>query len=184
MEIEIKLPFESASLARERLASIGAVEVEARQFEDNVLFEREFQPLKPAKQLLRLRRMGPRSWLTYKADVPGQHRHKIREEHETPVEDPDAVGRILEGLGFHPSYRYQKYRTTYRLDQLVVCLDETPLGCFVELEGSDRDIDRAAALLGRGPEQYVTLSYRQLHEAAAGGEGAEPGDMVFDGEAV
>ena len=64
---------------------------------------------------MRLRRFGDRAWLTLKAPVAGTHRHKVREEHETPVTDPGAMDRILEHLGFVPAYRYQKFRTRYEL---------------------------------------------------------------------
>ena len=44
-EIEIKLPFDSATLARERLSAMGARLVRDREFEDNTLFDRETDPL-------------------------------------------------------------------------------------------------------------------------------------------
>ena len=44
-EIEIKLPFDSATVARERLSGLGARLVRDREFEDNTLFDRETDPL-------------------------------------------------------------------------------------------------------------------------------------------
>ena len=47
-----------------------------------------------------------------------------------------------------PGFRYEKYRTTFRLPGLHLDLDETPVGVFLELEGAPRAIDRAARSLG------------------------------------
>lgn len=179
-EVEIKLRVPSAVEARERLARAGARETAVRTFEDNGLFERAEQPLHATGRMLRLRRCGDIATLTYKAPVPGEHRHKVREEHETRVADPAAIERILGGLGFTPAYRYQKYRTSFELAGVVACLDETPIGCFLELEGAPEAIDRAAALLGFGLPDYLKATYRELHEAAAGRTGAALGDLVFD----
>ena len=65
-------------------------------------------------------------------------------------------------MGLSPCFRYEKYRSTYRLPGLpglLVELDETPIGDFLELEGDSASIDRAAALLGFGPGDYITKSY-------------------------
>jgi adenylate cyclase class 2 len=179
-ETEIKLPFDSPSKALEGIEGLGARLVRGRGFEDNLLFERDQEPLKPVGKLLRLRRDGPAALLTFKSPVPGTHAYKVRNEEETLVDDPAALEKILAGLGFHPSYRYQKYRTVFDLDGLEISLDETPLGCFVELEGEPGSIDRVAALLGFSPEQYILESYRALHEKDAESRGVEPGDLVFE----
>lgn len=178
-EIEVKLPFASPSSARERIAQLGAVEIQSRQFEDNILFDRALDSLKPAGRTLRLRQSGARTLLTLKSPVAGTGRHKVREERETIVDDAHEMQAILQELGFSPSWRYQKHRTVFDLDGLQICLDETPLGCFVELEGRPEDIDRVAALLGFTPQQYVRHSYRELHERAARERGEEPSDCLL-----
>jgi len=58
-------------------------------------------------------------------------------------------------------------------------LDVTPIGVFVELEGSPRVIDRAARLLGWGPADYITKSYRALYLDACRHRGLPARDMVF-----
>jgi adenylate cyclase, class 2 len=91
--------------------------------------------------------------------------YKIREEHEIRVSDQEEVSRIIEGLGLRPCFRYEKFRTTYRLPgirNLKLEVDETPIGPFLELEGPRREIDRAAARLGFGPAEYITKSYGAL----------------------
>jgi len=179
-EIEVKLLFESPDSARSSLERIGARVVHERTFEDNIVYDDDRGRLVAAGQLLRLRRWGGAATLTFKAPVEGRHRHKVREEHETAVERPEELERILLGLGFLPIYRYQKYRTLYALGALHACVDETPLGCFVELEGEPADIDRAASSMGLGPDDYVLATYRDLHEQHARSRGERPGDLVFD----
>jgi adenylate cyclase class 2 len=178
-EIEVKLPFRSAGEAREALQGLGAREVGARRFEDNIVLDRVHDSLASQGKLLRLRRYGDESTVTFKAPVPGRHRHKVREEHETTVADFQAARRILQHLGFETRYRYQKYRTLLELGPLHVCIDETPIGCFVELEGRPQEIDRAASAMGRGEADYVLETYRELHERVARARGEEPGDLVF-----
>lgn len=92
-------------------------------------------------------------------------RYKIREEHEIRVEDAAALARVFERLGLRSCFRYEKYRSTYRLPglhRLVVELDETPIGDFLELEGAREEIDRCAALLGFGQGDYIAKSYGAL----------------------
>ncbi len=179
-EVEVKLPFASADDAKRRLGVLGARAAGGRLFEDNVVYDRDAEPLKPQGKLLRLRRIGDRSILTYKAPVEGDSRHKVREEHETRVDKPESIENMLEGLGYTPTFRYQKYRTNYSLGQLEICLDETPVGCFVELEGPPDEIDAAAERLGFTPDRYVRDTYRELHEQAAREQGEEAGDMLMN----
>jgi adenylate cyclase class IV len=105
--------------------------------------------------------------------------YKIREEHEIRVSDQEEVGRIIEGLGLRPCFRYEKFRTTYRLPgigNLKLEVDETPIGLFLELEGPRREIDRAAARLGFGPGEYITKSYGALFmEERGAGRGLKSG---------
>lgn len=178
-ETEIKLRFGSVAEARGRLEPLGLKLVEERAFEDNVLFDRKQDPLAPAGKLLRLRRYGNRALLTYKAPAPASSRYKVRMEEETDVAEPRAFERILAGLGFSPVYRYQKHRTVYALGTLQICLDETPLGCFVELEGAPQAIDDTAARLGFGLNDYIVDSYRELHLRAAQSRGEKAGDMLM-----
>ena len=181
-EIEVKLRFDRPENALDRLQSLGAVVSTPRLFEDNILFDRARDPLHRSRQALRLRRVGERAVVTYKGPVEGDHRHKVRVEHETDVTDAGATERILLSLGYEPHWRYQKYRTEFTLGSLLVHLDETPLGCFVELEGSPEEIDRAAEQMGFSVDEYVTLSYRKLLELEAGRQGRRPWDLVFDTE--
>ena len=119
--------------------------------------------------------------LTYKSPVEGS-RYKVRQEIEMAVSSPEQAERMLEGLGFRPWFRYEKFRATYRvpgLPRLMIELDETPIGVFLELEGPPESIDRAAGRLGYGPRDYLRESYYELFERERERAGLEPGRMVF-----
>ena len=178
-ENEIKLAFPSPETAVRRLLTAGAREVHARAFEDNILFDLADRPLTKSERLLRLRGFDGASLLTFKAPVAGEHRHKVKIEHETAVADSEALRSILLGLGFEAVYRYQKYRATYRLEAVEAAVDETPLGTFVELEGAPDDVDRAAAALGAGPSEFIRETYRELQEKDAAARGVVAGDMLL-----
>jgi adenylate cyclase, class 2 len=178
-EIEVKLPFASAEEALDRLARLGARTVRPRLFEDNLVLDRDQDPLKNTDRLLRIRVEGERTLLTYKAPVEGEHRHKVREEIETEVGDPGALRRLLERLGFTVRWRYQKYRTVLALEDLEIAVDETPIGVWVELEGPPGSIDRVAGQLGFTPDLYVTATYRNLYEKEAVERGVDPGELLL-----
>ena len=105
----------------------------------------------------------------------------MREEREVRASDERAIAEILGALGLAPRFRYEKYRSTYRLPgiaHVVVELDETPIGDFLELEGRREAIDRAAARLGFGRADYITESYGALYAEDC----AEAGRAVFQNE--
>ncbi len=116
-------------------------------------------------------------------------RHKVREEIEVEVADSAPLAHILEALGLRGWFRYEKFRTTYRLPasarwakDLLIELDETPLGAFVELEGPSEAIDRAAKLLGFSPKDYITKSYLAIYLDQCRAQGLTPGHMVFSAQ--
>ena len=180
-ENEIKLAFPSRETAVLRLLAAGARQVHARAFEDNVLFDLADRALSKSGRLLRLRDFDGVSLLTFKASVAGEHRHKVKIEHETAIADPAALRSILLGLGFEAVYRYQKYRATYRLGAVEAAVDETPLGTFIELEGSPDEVDNAAEALGAAPSDFIRATYRELQEQDAAARGLIASDMLLPG---
>ncbi len=112
--------------------------------------------------------------------------HKVREEIELEVGDSKALGTVFAHLGMRESFHYEKYRTTFRLPEsarwakgLLIELDETPIGNFVELEGPSKAIDRAAKLLGFSKDDYVVTNYLRLYAEECTRRGEKVGDMVF-----
>jgi adenylate cyclase class 2 len=105
---------------------------------------------------------------------------KLREELETVVADGLLLIRMLEELGFSVWFRYQKYREEFAIDDVIIAVDETPVGTFVEIEGGDRGIAEAAEALGRGPGDYLLDSYRTLYLQYCEASGLPPTEMLFD----
>jgi adenylate cyclase, class 2 len=177
-EREIKLRFPSAAAALAAVTALGATVVRARRLQDDVLLDDERGTLQGRGCALRVRRDGEASAaVTWKGPVvPGEM--KLREEIETGVGSADALLRVLGEIGFTPRFRYQKYRTEFHLPDLanlVVAIDETPIGVFVELEGGEAAIADVAGRLGQTRSDYVLASYRSLFLDAR-----RDGDMVFD----
>jgi adenylate cyclase, class 2 len=179
-ETEIKLAVDGVAKARRLLRAAGFHVSRGRIFEANTVFDRAGAPLRRAKTLLRLRQAGGKATLTYKG-APLPSRHKSREEVESEVGDPRDFAAILDRVGFHPVWRYEKYRTEYTLDRGpgTATLDDTPIGVYIELEGGARWIDRMARSMGFTPRDYNTKSYAQLYAEYCRTRGLKPGDMVF-----
>jgi hypothetical protein len=54
----------------------------------------------------------------------------------------------------------------------IVTLDETPIGCFLEIEGAPRWIDLTARRLGFQKFDYITASYGRLYQEFSKARGA------------
>jgi len=161
-EIEVKIRIEDPKAARDKVLALGATVARDRHLEENALFDFDPPRLHPARRALRLRRAGRRATLTFKAEPRKSRSFKVREEFETQVHDPKQARRILEALGLRETFRYRKHRTVLRKARLTICIDETPVGCFLELEGERHEIVRFARALGYKRADFITHSYVKM----------------------
>jgi adenylate cyclase class 2 len=179
LEREIKLRFATPAEARAAVLGLGVVPHRPRRLQSDALLDMPEGRLKAAGSMLRVRSEWGRSVLTFKGPVQPSIM-KLREEIETPTGDPKAVLTILERLGYLVWFRYEKYREEFVKDDVIVAVDETPVGTFVELEGSESGVATCARSLGYGPADYVLESYRGLFVADCEQRGLAAGDMLFD----
>jgi adenylate cyclase, class 2 len=179
LEREVKLVFPSAEAAREAVAAIGATPIRGRRLQDDYLLDDSDSQLRERRCVLRVRLDGGKGVLTFKGPVQPSMM-KLREELETMVADGLLLISILEELGFSVWFRYQKYREEFAIDDVIIAVDETPVGAFVEIEGGDQGIAEAAEALGRGPTDYVVDSYRTLYLQHCQASGVMSAQMLFD----
>ena len=182
-EIEIKLQLPAdVSKIRRSLRTHGFRITKKRSHESNVLFDSQKNPLGKQGKLIRVRRVGNEAILTFKGPSKST-RYKKRHELEVDLSDPAVFEEILRQIGYQPVFRYEKYRTEYvqRTGAGKVLLDETPVGNFLELEGSPRWIDQTARLLGFSKADYITGSYGYLYMLHGREHGTAARDMLFRG---
>jgi adenylate cyclase, class 2 len=175
IEIKLYLPNEATlQTVQAALQAAGAVLRIPRTHERNIRYDDVTQGLTSAGRVLRLRQ-DHTVRLTYKEPLshlpPDGHsgggviqRTEIEAELKTPA-DLDQMHLILEKLGFHSAWEYEKFRTTYDLDGCEIVLDETPIGHFAEIEGDPDRIERLVNQLGLAGAKRIHASYTELFAA-------------------
>lgn len=179
-EVEIKLKIDDDRALEQRLKAVGARLLHPRQFEDNQLYDFPDFALKTRGAMLRLRTQDRGSILTYKEAPRVEAGAKVRDEMEVTVGDSETLAAIIAKIGMRPLFRYQKYRTEYAYSDLLITMDETPIGLFIELEGPNPLIDEAATRLGYKASDYIVKSYLTLYQDHLRARGLPLRDMVFE----
>jgi adenylate cyclase class 2 len=179
-EIEVKIAATSAAAVRKKLRDAGFEIRAPRVFEQNVALDDGGHRLFQSGLLLRLRSVGKKVLCTFKGPVKAG-RHKKRDEFEFHADNLDSCLAVFGGLGYHPSFRYEKYRIELARGNEPghITVDQTPIGLFLELEGPARWIDATAKSLGFSAADYITASYTALYFEWCRAHGEKPGDMVF-----
>jgi len=181
LEREIKLRFANPQQARDAILAAGATPLRCRRLQEDCLLDTEDEMLRRRRCVLRIRTESGKSLLTFKGPVQPS-RMKVREEHETVLGDGEVLLRVLEELGLHVWFRYEKYREEYAAEDVTIAVDETPIGTFVEIEGGERGIMMMTEALGRSPADFVLDSYRGLFVKHRDEHGVPATDMLFDVE--
>jgi adenylate cyclase class 2 len=162
LEIEAKYPVPDFAAVEAGLAAWGANAVADRQDADHY-YNAPDRDFARTDEALRLRRIGPANFVTYK----GPRRDtatKTRAESEVPLAEGDKVAedfeQLLQHLGYRPVAVVRKHRRVFRLRRegygLEICLDEVPeVGRFVELEivAPESEYEPARAALLRAAEE-------------------------------
>jgi adenylate cyclase class 2 len=178
VEREIKLRFASVDEARAAVIATGATPLLGRRLQEDSLLDTGDEQLRRRRCVLRVRVENGKSRLTFKGPVQPSI-VKAREELETVIGDGEVLLRVLEELGLHVWFRYEKYREEYAHEDVIVAIDETPVGVFVEIEGGEAGIAAMAEELGRSEADYVLDSYRGLFLKYRDELGLRGSDMVF-----
>jgi adenylate cyclase class 2 len=178
-ELEVKFYLSRRAEMERKVSSMGKVTA-PRVLEVNLRFDTPNQALTTSGKVLRLRR-DTRVRVTYKGSGISKGGANLRQELEFTVSDFDTAKDLFEALGYEVYIIYEKYRTTYQMDNLEVVLDELPMGDFLEIEGADPEsIRRIASLLGLNWEARILDSYTVLFERLREKLGLHFRDLSFD----
>jgi len=176
-EIEIKVIEIDRKKVEDDLATQGAV----RTFDGGVetwFFDFQDATITRAGNLLRLRRIGEKTDLTFKKFEESQSA-KVRDEYEVSISDFETMCLILESLGLISTLRMKKHRTSYKLKSGVeVDIDKyageySHIPELLEIEGEDLEtIYQHAKLLGFQPEDCKPWTTFELIESYSGKKAA------------
>lgn len=169
-EVKIRITPEELDPIRSHLEKLGALCLAPSQKEENWLFDFSNGALRDAGCIIRVRVYGKEAFLTFKGPVQDNSHFKKREEIESNVGNPEEIKKILHRLGMNVCFKYSKYREIYQLPinqtYVTVCLDETPVGIFVEVEGTKLQIEEVTTRFGWSPDSFVCKSYIEMYKEA------------------
>lgn len=179
-ETEVKFYIRDLNKIELRLLDLKAQLIQPRTHETNLRFDNANNDLRNNSRVLRLRQDGKAKFTFKGPSVEMEGGVLSRQEIEFVVEDYENAKLFLEALGFHAVVFYEKFRTTYELNDIHIMLDELPYGKFVEIEGEDVEtIHNISNLLGLNWDNMVKAGYHALFERAAGKYGLEVSQLSF-----
>jgi adenylate cyclase class 2 len=180
-EIEVKFVLKDRNALVGRLHEIGAQRLYPETFEDNIVLDRRGE-LRTKGALLRVRKFGRYAIATYKGAVAFEGNVKTREEVQTGVESFELAIQLFDSLGFKPVFRYQKFREVWRIREVEVVIDRTPIGDYFEIEGPLDVIRSVAEELGMNIDHGIRQSYADLYRQHRRTRADLPEHMVFPPE--
>ncbi len=178
-ETEVKVKIDDPDGFYRTLEALKPHILSHRHFEDNYLLDFPDGRLSSSRCLLRIRCAKGLAFLTYKGPPRAEGIFKSREELETQIEDGALALQIFQRLGMRIRFRYQKYRREFIVDHVAVAVDETPVGCYSELEGSEEGIRKVARKMGIDESRFLRLSYYSLYVDYCRERGKAPEHMIF-----
>lgn len=177
VETEVKIRIDDINSLKDKILKLEAKLEKERHHEENTLYDFPSRILTKKRQALRVRTAGKKTFLTFKGPPEKSRKFKIRKEYETEVKNQKQLKKILKSLGLIPVFNYTKQRTVYRKKHLKICLDETSIGVFLELEGEQNTIVKFTDALGIPKKEFIKLDYVQLLQEKAGGNSKDSGNL-------
>ncbi len=151
-EIEVKFLNVGKQKIEDILTQLGAKQT----FDDEIttyFYDFENRSIAKAKNVLRLRKEGKKSVLTFKK-ILNKKSAKVAEEYAVEVSNLSIMERILESLGLSVNGSIQKHRTSYKLTDVKFDIDtlEKEFACiptYLEIEAKNIElIHKYAKILG------------------------------------
>lgn len=173
-ETEVKIKINNLDVMKAKILEMRAELFKKRALQVDYAYDNKGK-LKKNGECLRIR---DNSILTYKGPKQKGSKMKIREELEVMVDNGKYLAEILGKLGYGPTQKKEKYRECYIFHLTQICIDETPMGLFLEIEGSKEGVHDVAKKLGFTEKDFNNKSYGTIWEEYAK-KNKIKGDMVF-----
>ena len=180
-ETEAKFHIRDLARIELRLLDLKAQLIQARVHETNLRFDMPNGELRRSQRVLRLRQDDQPRFTFKGPSVEMEGGVPTRREIEFVVGDHDSARQFLEELGFKVVVFYEKFRTTYQLNDTQIMLDELPYGNFLEIEGGHPEAIRTTAgLLGLNWNAMIKAGYHALFERVAEQYGLDGSRLSFE----
>lgn len=173
-ETEVKIKIDNLDAIKAKVIEMRAELFKKRALQVDYAYDNKGKLRKNGESL----RIRDNSILTYKGPKQKGSKIRINEELEVMVDSGKYLEQILAKLGYFPTQRKEKYRESYIFHLTQICLDETPMGSFLEIEGSKEGVLDVAKRLGFTEKNFNNQSYGTLWEEYAKKHKIK-GDMVF-----
>jgi adenylate cyclase, class 2 len=128
--------------------------------EENIILSGE--TLRKKGAVLRIRRIGETTIVTFKQRIENSSDIKHQIEEEVEVSDAKSMMHIFAELGFESVLIYEKRRRKWRFRSVEVVIDELPFGLYMEIEGMVTAIREAELILGIEDHETEHLTYPSL----------------------
>lgn len=173
IETEVKIKIDAVEPIKQKLLEMKAELYKKRALQTDIYFGNK--TMKKKGQIMKIR---DNALLIYKG--PSQKKNNIRsnEEIEIMVDNAVHLKQLLEQLDYLQYWKKERYRESYLVNMTQICIDETPMGNFIEIEGKKDSIIDIAKHLGFSQKNFIADSYSQLWEEFAK-KNKRKGDMVF-----
>lgn len=179
-EREVKFYVSNLSKYGQQILALGGQLKKERVHEVNLRLDTPDRLLSSSSQLLRLRK-DVRNRVTYKGPGTIEDGVRSRVEIEFEVDNYDNARILFENLGYEVVMVYEKFRTTYALDDAEIVLDEMPYGFFIEIEaGNPGTIRSLAEKLDLIWEARIFDSYTVLFDFLKWTRGLQFRDLSFE----
>ncbi len=137
IEVEVKAHASNLDEIEKKVIELGASR-EGEEYQEDLYFNAPHRDFARSDEALRIRKIkrenSDEKYITYKGPKMDKV-SKTRKEIEVAVGDPSKVEDILQNLSFRPVATVCKNRIIYRLDELIITLDNVHgVGDFVEIE--------------------------------------------------
>lgn len=151
-EVEVKAVVDDWESLRQRLLHTGATLVFSGRLEDR-RYDDADRSLHARDELLRVRVLrrsdGAHAELAWKGPTGYENGYKVREEIATAADDPDALIRIVDRLGFVLVKQIDRVVEQFELDGATIRLERYPrMDDLVEVEGTPDAIEGVVEKLG------------------------------------
>ena len=189
IELEIKFLVNQNNVfkIREKIMKIPGIFFEGKVYEKTTMLDNLDWQMQKEDARLRVRQISEQKnsedskiEFSYKRRIKADGGIKKEEEIETAfTADINSFFQILNKIGYQITTSYERYRETYRVNNIKITLDEFPFGYILEIEGKENDIKDICNFLHFDILKAYPLSCDDVYIELCQKQGIKPKDHIL-----